>query len=160
MEAALPHQGAGIVNALKVVDYVSTVSPSVLNLNDTANFLSTHEVFLRNTGSEPATYILSHSPGTTSQTKQTRFPYWTAGYHGPVLSGPGTFARAELSTQEITLAGGAATKFSVTFQEPSGLNATLLQVYGGAIHINGTNGENFKVSYMGMCLSPARNWIL
>ncbi|KAH9204594.1 hypothetical protein DL95DRAFT_471349 [Leptodontidium sp. 2 PMI_412] len=89
-------------------------------------------------------------PGTTSQTKRTLYPAWTEYYHPAILAGEGTYASVQISSEEITIAAGSSATFSVTFQEPTGLNGTLLPVYGGSISINSTTGESFKVPYMGV----------
>ncbi|KAM0279692.1 hypothetical protein ACHAQH_004494 [Verticillium albo-atrum] len=67
---SVAQQGAGLVNALKVVAFDTTVSLANINLNDTANFVGTHTVTIKNRGNESVTYELSHQHGTTARSRE------------------------------------------------------------------------------------------
>ncbi|KAG0138153.1 peptidase S8/S53 domain-containing protein [Tuber indicum] len=48
--APVTQQGAGYVNALKVLTYTTNLSPGKLELNDTANFKPEHTITTQNSG--------------------------------------------------------------------------------------------------------------
>lgn len=141
------HQGAGLVDAFKVVGYSTLVSPAVLNLNDTEHFQGTQSVQITNSGDEPATYQLNHEAGITALTKSAGTAWVSVS--PPYVSGDGNTATVIFSPAELTLGPGESGSVSVTFTEPSSPDASTLPVYGGSIVVAGSQGEVVRVSYMG-----------
>ncbi|KAF9870568.1 subtilisin-like serine protease pr1c [Colletotrichum karsti] len=146
--ASVVHQGAGMVDAFKVVNHSTTISPVVLNLNDTDHFQGVHEVEITNSGTESVTYQLYHEPGITIFSKGAG-DAWTS-ISPPYASDEGNIATAEFSTAELTLGPGETGAFTTTFTEPSASEAIKLPVYGGSILVVGSQGEAIRVTYMGV----------
>ncbi|KAF5528702.1 Minor extracellular protease vpr [Colletotrichum aenigma] len=146
--ASVVHQGAGLVDAFKVVGYSTTVSPATLNLNDTDHFQSTHEVQVTNAGDESVTYQFYHEAGTTIFSKGAG-DAWIS-LSPPYATDESNVATVDFSATELTLGPGESGTFSVAFSEPSASEAIKLPVYGGSILIVGSQGEAVRVTYMGV----------
>ncbi|KAJ0376520.1 hypothetical protein COL26b_005334 [Colletotrichum chrysophilum] len=146
--ASVVHQGAGLVDAFKVVGYSTTVSPATLNLNDTDHFQSTHDVKVTNAGDESVTYQFYHEAGTTIFSKGAG-DAWIS-LSPPYATDESNVATVDFSTTELTLGPGESGTFSVAFSEPSASEAIKLPVYGGSILIVGSQGEAVRVTYMGV----------
>lgn len=144
-------QGSGLVDALKVIQYTTSIFPSVIHLNDTAHYNPTHTVTIKNSGTQEVTYTLTHEAGPEFGGKQnflngdTWVPQEAYMYWSLDLS-----ATVEISTQKITIAPGSLGTFSATFTEPSIPDARTLPVYSGAIIIAGSNFESVRLSYQGI----------
>ncbi|KAI1498699.1 peptidase S8/S53 domain-containing protein [Biscogniauxia marginata] len=149
--------GAGFVDAVKVLDYVTEVNFSgrKFELNDTAHFSGTHSVELTNTGSDTVTYKFtlqdaggyeSYKPSIPGQS-QYGIPgvKWYSELN-PVEMTPGVV----FPDGELTLGPGESKNVEFTFTAPSGLNATNLPNYSGKILISGSNGEELGVPYFGV----------
>ncbi|KAH6680632.1 peptidase S8/S53 domain-containing protein [Halenospora varia] len=149
--AHVARQGSGMVDALKVVSYTTTVSPSALYLNETAYFKPQHTVTITNSGDEEVTYTLTHVPGSLFGAKENTLKGDTWVSLTPIIySGADYTPAVVISQNSISVAAGATATFSVTFTEPAKPDPILLNVYGGAIIINGTNSESIRLSYMGI----------
>ncbi|KAF4628685.1 hypothetical protein G7Y89_g9466 [Cudoniella acicularis] len=149
--AHVARQGSGMVDALKVVEYVTSISPSVLNLNDTTHFNPFHTVTITNSGNEAVTYNLHHEPGSLFSAKENIPKNDTSVSLTPIIySGSQYTPDVRISDATITIAARTTGKFSVTFTEPATPDGVLLPVYGGAIIINGSNSESLRLSYMGI----------
>ena len=135
------------MDAFKVVQYGTSVSPANVNLNDTTHFLGTHTIQISNSGSESITYLISHEAGITISTK-AQGDAWVS-LDPPYSTDEGDVATVSFSKTEITVPPGETQGFSVTFTEPSIIDAAMLPVYGGAIIIAGSNREVVRVTYMG-----------
>ncbi len=135
------------MNALKVIQYSTSVSPANLNLNDTTHFVGTHAIEVTNSGTVPMTYQITHETGITIQTKGDKSAWVSTS--PPYVDGAGNVAEAEFSTESLTIPGGSSATFSVTFTEPSVLDPLYLPVYGGAIILTGENSEQIRITYMG-----------
>ncbi|KAL0938388.1 subtilisin-like serine protease pr1c [Colletotrichum truncatum] len=146
--ASVAHQGAGLVDAFKVIDYTTLVSPAVLNLNDTDHFQSTHDIKITNSGNETVTYHFQHEAGTTIFSKGSG-DAWTS-ISPPYATDEGNVATAKFSVSEVVLGAGESNTFSITFSEPSASDAAKLPVYGGSILVVGSHGETVRVTYMGV----------
>ncbi|KAF6817888.1 subtilisin-like protease [Colletotrichum plurivorum] len=162
--APIPMQGAGIVDAFKVLTYKTSVAPAVLHLNDTDHFQGTHEVRIENKSDKPVTYHIAHEAGSTITTKpngdaEVVFP------PVPYSSAEGELATITFSTTTLEVAAGATGTFTVTFVEPAGIDARLFPIYGGWINVIGSNDEALRVTYAGIKGSVygsniwADNWI-
>lgn len=145
-------QGAGLVDAQKVLEYVTSVSPANVNLNDTTHFVGTHEIVVTNGGSKTVTYHIFHNAGATTQTKDAKNHNWVNN-EPPVLDDAATVA---FSADELTVAAGGSGTLTLEFTEPATANASLLPVYGGQVVLTGSNGEVVSVTYMGMAPAERR----
>ncbi|KAI8263651.1 Minor extracellular protease vpr [Colletotrichum sp. SAR11_239] len=147
--APIPMQGAGLVDAFKVITYKTSITPAVLNLNDTDHFQGTHEVTIQNRGNETVTYYIAHQAGSTVTTKPDGDPV-VAFPPVPYSSKEEELATVTFSTSTLEVAAGANGTFTVTFVEPAGIDASLFPVYGGWINIIGSNDEALRVTYAGI----------
>lgn len=136
-----------MVDAFKVVEYSTLVSPAEINLNDTDHFQGTHEVRITNSGDQSVTYQFGHEAGITILTKHTG-DAWTS-ISPPYVSGDGNVATVEFSGSQLILGPGESGTFSITFTEPPVPAANTLPVFGGSIVVAGSHGEVLRVTYMG-----------
>ncbi len=145
--ANVARQGAGLVDALKVVEYKTTVSPAVLQLNDTDHFVATHSIKITNEDSDSVTYKVTHIAGPTELTKALADAW--VNVEPPYLSTAGDQATVSVSADSLTVAPGQTVTLTVTFTEPADTDALTLPVYGGQISLEGSNGETVSAAYMG-----------
>lgn len=134
------------MDALKVVAYNTSISPATISLNDTDHFTAEHTITIINNGPGPVTYSIGHESGPASVTMN---PVNWVGLD-PILKTDFGQATANLSVSEVTVPAGGKASFDVVFTAPSDIDASLLPIYGGFIHIVGNNGEVLKATYLGM----------
>ncbi|KAM5368000.1 hypothetical protein ACJZ2D_009714 [Fusarium nematophilum] len=151
--ASLAQQGAGLVDAVKVMDYETVlVSEPLISLNDTDNRVKTHTITLRNTGSEEVTYKVSH---VAAATVQSRDEYWyPMVYYPPLLNGKQGSIDAP---DTVTIPAGSTRDIQVTINSPEGLEPNSGALWSGKIIFQGTNDEFVTVPYMGIEASTY-NW--
>ncbi|KAI8663031.1 hypothetical protein LRP88_07239 [Fusarium phalaenopsidis] len=149
--ASLAQQGAGLVDAVKLMDYETVlVSEPLISLNDTDNRVKTHTITLRNTGSEAVTYKVSH---VAAVTVQSRDEYWyPMVYYPPLLKGQGSIEAPD----SITIAAGSTRDIQVTINAPE-VESDSGALWSGKIVFQGTNDEFITVPYMGVEVSTY-NW--
>lgn len=153
--APVAQQGAGYVNAEKVLTYVTSVVPGKLELNDTAYFQGDHYINIKNSGSKEADYYITHEPATTINS-------FEPGFITPQIF-PGTFINATASVKftqtKVNVRPGTTNAFRVSFTPPA-VESTLFPIYSGKIVITGTNGEVLSVPYMGVVgkLYDIKSW--
>lgn len=149
--ASLAQQGAGLVDAVKLMDYETVlVSEPLISLNDTDNRIKTHTITLRNTGSESVTYKVSH---VAAATVQSRDEYWYPMlYYPPLLKGEGSIEAPD----SITIAAGATRDIQVTINAPE-VDSDSGALWSGKIVFQGSNDEFVTVPYMGVEVSTY-NW--
>ncbi|KAK7427743.1 hypothetical protein QQZ08_005681 [Neonectria magnoliae] len=146
--ASVAKQGAGLVDAEKVLLYSTSVSPANINLNDTVNFVGTHKVEVTNSGDESITYQVSHEPGTTAHTKGSSDAWVST--EPPYSSGDGNVCEVSFSTKSITVGPGETRTLTIAFTEPAVVSEAMLPIYGGSIVLAGDNAEIVRVTYMGI----------
>lgn len=153
--APVAQQGAGYVNAEKVLTYATSLSPGKLELNDTAYLKSGHFINVKNSGSKEVDYFITHEPAATVNS-------YEPGYITPQIWPP-TFindtATVTFSRTNINVRPGTTNSFKVTITPPD-VSSTLLPVYSGKIIVTGTNGEVLSIPYMGIAgkLYDVKSW--
>ncbi|RSL97539.1 hypothetical protein CEP52_010852 [Fusarium oligoseptatum] len=149
--APLAQQGAGMVDAVKVMDYETVlVSEPLISLNDTDNRIKTRTITLRNTGSEAVTYKVSH---VAASTVQSRDEWWyPMVYYPPLLKGEGSIEAPD----SITIGAGSTGDIQVTINAPD-VEANSGALWSGKIVFQGSNDEFVTVPYMGVEVSTY-NW--
>ncbi|KAI9148138.1 Peptidase [Paramyrothecium foliicola] len=154
---AIGQQGAGLVDALKVVNYTTAISPVIINLNDTTYFQGVHTIEIKNRANFDVTYEISHEHSSTVRSRELADAYID---NFPILKTDQGLASVELSTSKITVPSKGKASFTVTFQEPTDIDPMVLAQYGGYIHIVGSNGEALKATYLGVkgSLGEAQVW--
>ncbi|KDR78150.1 hypothetical protein GALMADRAFT_224528 [Galerina marginata CBS 339.88] len=143
----LTQQGAGLVNAFNAIHTTTIVSPGELLLNDTANFKPVQTFTVKNIGTTPKTFKLSHIPAGTALTMQagTIFPS-----DGPVpLSS--IAASVSLFPSKFTLFPGQTQTIIATFKLPTSLDPSTFPVFSGFIQVAGPSvADTAHVSYLGL----------
>ncbi|KDR67581.1 hypothetical protein GALMADRAFT_161607 [Galerina marginata CBS 339.88] len=141
----LTQAGAGLIQAFEAVHATTIVSPGELILNDTAHFNGIQTFTVKNTGSSPKKYKLSHSPAGTALTIRpgTIFPAV-----GPVPLSPAA-AGVNIVPSSFTLHPGQTQLVVALFTPPKGLDASTYPVYSGFINV-ASPSENYHVSYLGL----------
>lgn len=137
--------GAGLVDALKVVSYNTSIAPATISLNDTDHFTGQHTITISNDGPGPVTYSIGHESGPASMTMN---PVNWVGLD-PILKTEFGQAVANCSVSEVTVPAGGKASFDVVFTAPTDIDASILPIYGGFVHIVGDNGEALKATYLG-----------
>ncbi|KAM5343824.1 hypothetical protein ACJ41O_012361 [Fusarium nematophilum] len=146
--ASVVKQGAGLVDAARVILSGTSVSPANLNLNDTVHFKASHEVVLTNSNKETITYELSHEAGITIHTKGNGDAWVST--EPQYSSDVGQVANVSFSFDTVALGPGESTTLRLRFVEPADVSANHLPVYGGRVLLAGSNGEVASVTYMGI----------
>ncbi|KAH8844574.1 hypothetical protein MCOR27_004266 [Pyricularia oryzae] len=146
--------GTGLINATKVLDYTSALSLSRFALNDTNHFERYHKVDVTNRGSTPVTYTFQATPFSGMETFNTDPAVFgtprVAWYEEVMAKGP-RHMPAEVSLPEsFTLQPGQTRTAQFNFAPPTGLDASVLPLYGGAIDVQSSAGEVLSVPYMGL----------
>ncbi|CAK7216682.1 hypothetical protein SCUCBS95973_002889 [Sporothrix curviconia] len=155
--APLAQQGAGIVNAVKLVDYTTHITSDVLlALNDTDNRVATRTVTLVNTGPDTVVYTVQHQP---APGVDTRNQYWyPEPYYPPLLSSEqGGTGSVSASPATVTLGPGASADVQVTFTAPVDADVASGVLWSGKVTFVGDNDEAVSVAYSGIEASTY-NW--
>lgn len=138
---------------MKVITYETTIQPPIVHLNDTDNFAASHTITVKNRGSKPVTYKISHEAGSTARSREFADAYIE---YVTILKDDEGLASVKFSTGELVVPAKGQATFTATFTEPTDIDPMVLAQYGGAIHVVGSNYESLKVNYIGMsCLLPA-----
>ncbi|POS70050.1 peptidase [Diaporthe helianthi] len=155
--ASVAQQGAGIVNAMKVVSYVTSADPPIIHLNDTDHFTSSHTITITNSGDTPITYNISHVAGPTALSRPFADAYIE--FETPLKIDQG-LASVAFSTQELVVPANGQASFTATFTEPNDINPMILPIYGGDIYVVGDNDESVKIPYAGVTgsMKEAQVW--
>ncbi|KAH6661787.1 peptidase [Plectosphaerella plurivora] len=145
--AGVAHQGAGLVDAFKVVAFDTSISPANIQLNDTMFFDAKHTINIKNNGNKTVKYTIGHEAGSTVMSRGNA-DAWIS-FDPPVSTDSG-LASVKFSATEVEVPAGGRASFEVEFTEPTDVDPKILAMYGGAIHIVGDNGEAVKTTYMGI----------
>ncbi|KAK8108810.1 hypothetical protein PG984_014611 [Apiospora sp. TS-2023a] len=154
--ASIAQQGAGLVQAMNAIRAPCEISVHKLLFNDTDH--RQRAIFtIHNQTPNPITYELGHIPAGTV------YPFmpdsWRLGNYNDIinngilytsdaaaLSFPKTGAR-------VTVPGwgnGGAAVVEVEASDPPGVNKTRLPVFSGWLSLNGSDGFNYRIPYMGL----------
>ncbi|KAI6358283.1 hypothetical protein MCOR25_007382 [Pyricularia grisea] len=146
--------GTGLINATKVLDYTSTLSLSRFSLNDTSHFERYQKVNVTNRGSTPVTYTFQATPFSGMETFNTDPAVFgtprVAWYEEVMAKGPRPMPVDVSLPQSFTLQPGQTRTAQFNFQPPTGLDPSVLPMYGGVIDIKSSTGEVLSVPYMGL----------
>lgn len=146
--APIPQQGAGVIQAWDAVHTTGIVNTNKIILNDTTHFVGDHKVTIKNTGAKEATYIISNKGAPTFYALDGTSSH-------PPPRGPITrrYANVSFSQSSITVAPGQEATVSLSFTPPKDVDAKLLPVYSGYISLDGTNGGELTIPYLGVAAS-------
>ncbi|KAF6796384.1 subtilase [Colletotrichum sojae] len=150
-----PQVGTGLIDAWKVVSYATELEFDKFALNDTANFVATHEVVVRNGGEEEVEYAFNVEDAAGVE---IILPLDTS-----ISSSPRVRALDELTPvrmpvdvalpEKFTLKPGESKTVSVTFKQPDFGNPAGIPLYSGKVVVSGSNNESLAIPYMGIATS-------
>ncbi|KAK3690218.1 peptidase S8/S53 domain-containing protein, partial [Podospora appendiculata] len=133
--------GSGLINAVKVVNYHTSLTFTSLSLNDTANFNRRHDIEITNDGPDTLSYTFSHDWLTTLRAREHR--------RNGVKKTFAVLGTPKENTQNITLGPGESKTVPFFFRPPKAKRAGKWPVYNGRILVRASNGEELAVPYMG-----------
>lgn len=139
----LAQQGSGLIQVDKALSTKTVISPAQLLLNDTVHFNAVQKFTIKNTGTKPLTYRLSHVAAGTALTFEAGsiFPA-----DGP-LNLTTDRATVHIVPSQLTVPPGGTGTVIATFTPPH-IGASTLPVYSGFIQVAG-GGETQRVAYLG-----------
>ncbi|KAG7127676.1 Minor extracellular protease vpr like protein [Verticillium longisporum] len=144
--APVAQVGSGFINATKVLEYQTTLSFERFNLNDTNNFERYHKVDITNKGDKDVTYTFRLEPagGFNAQGR-------TPGLLGDILdTRPSSVVpRVTFPSGTFRVRAGETKTAQFNFMYPDVADPSLLPVYSGKVIIEGSNGENLGIPYLG-----------
>lgn len=126
-------QGAGLINAYNAYHFTTSISPSEILLNDTANYIQS-TITVVNKGTFKKVYQISYKPALSiSKWSNTPNPY----YWVPVYTQVRTkdYGTVHFGHQTLTLGPGVSRTFSPSFHPPAGVDPKLFPLYSGFIVI-------------------------
>lgn len=145
--APVPQQGAGLVQAYDAAFTTTHISTKGISFNDTDNFRSA-TFTIRNFGSKAVTYRLGNSPALSMSTLGRQ--------SGRPLEFPNSIiaaaAHLDFSDTSVRIPPNGRANITVkpTLVTGSGFEDYLLPIYSGYVTINGSNGEDLAIPYLGV----------
>jgi hypothetical protein len=153
--APVAQQGAGLAQAYDAAHATTLLSVSNIAFNDTDNFVKKTSFAIKNTGKRSVTYTLGQTPTLTMYTYGNGSTgHYSAPFPNPIAEGAS--ASLTFSQKKVTIPAGGSVYITIVATPPHGLNATQLPVYSGYVTLNGTNGDNLAIPYLGIVGSLAR----
>lgn len=152
--ASVAQVGTGLINAVKILEYDTSLSFSKFALNDTHHFSRYHQVDISNKGTKPITYTFEAQESGGMETYVTDPEIWGAprvGWLEDVIFTPSKMSPS-ISFPGGTFAvnPGETKTAQFNFMYPQGLDATKLPVYSGKVLIKGNNNETLGIPYLGL----------
>ncbi|KAH6685433.1 subtilase [Plectosphaerella plurivora] len=146
-----PQVGTGLIDAVKVIGYTTTIDFDAFALNDTANFVPIHNLTLRNGGDEAVTYeflveaadgfdVLFQEDDGTAMWPRIKTLYDLEPVAMPV--------DVDLPAS-LTLGPGESELVSFNFHKPT-FEGYTLPMYSGKILIKSSNNETLSVPFLGL----------
>ncbi|KAJ1026914.1 hypothetical protein NDA16_002207 [Ustilago loliicola] len=151
-------QGTGLVDINKALYQQITLSPSVIELNDTTHFNGSQTITIKNLGSKPLGYTLSHIPVGTAQSQEDDSIFFNL---GPVpLSA--NYASVRFSKKNIVVPPKGTAKFTATFTPPENVRTNKLPFYSGFIHLEPQSSDYsaVNIAYGGFKADTSKTQIL
>lgn len=142
--------GTGRVNALKVLDYTTTLDAQPIALNDTNYFSRYHDIKIINGGTSPVTYSFSVESAAGLEAAIGTGINWRVRLNTELA--PISLVPRIMLPKELTLAAGQSKTVSVNFDNPDkqDWNNEGLPLYSGKIIVSSSKGEVLAVPYMGV----------
>lgn len=141
-------QGSGLVQAYDAAYATSLLSVSSLSFNDSDNIVPVQAFTIFNNGSQSVVYTLSHVGAATGYTLPSNGSILPAEF--PIKPHK-DYATLEFSDGgSFTLPVGHRKMVKVRATPPAGLDPKRLPVYSGYIAINGSDGSNLSLPYVGV----------
>ncbi|KAF5092139.1 hypothetical protein D0Z03_003025 [Geotrichum reessii] len=145
VQAPLIQQGAGLIDAVRVVDQaIQIFSDPLISLNDTVYRQAAHKIKIKNTSNQLLSYTVRHVPGTAVT---------VANSTGLVPEFPPPYFADKRATVAFVpfvwvLTPGHSTNIYAYFSLPKTTSDGI--VYAGKLEITASNGDVVAVPYMGV----------
>ncbi|EKD18523.1 uncharacterized protein L3040_007454 [Drepanopeziza brunnea f. sp. 'multigermtubi'] len=144
--ASVAQQGAGLIQAHNAAYLTTILDTSNIALNDSDNFVSEKTITITNTGNEAATYSFGHRSAISIFALYAN-SIFRESYMAETVE---AFASLTFSPPSLSIPAGQKQSVSISFTAPDTGAPARLPVYSGFITINGTQGENLAVPYLGV----------
>ncbi|KUI69776.1 Minor extracellular protease vpr [Cytospora mali] len=157
--APVPQQGTGLVQAYNAAFTTTLLTVNSLSFNDSYHSVQNATFTIRNMGHETVTYNLGNSPGLSMYTLPfVMDEYYPEYFPNRILADS---AVLEFSESSVKLPPKGRAEITVTPTLPAlGDVAEAIPVYSGFITINGTNGENLTIPYLGVIGSVSGAFVM
>lgn len=136
--------GAGLVQLWDAAQTKGILSTPSISFNDSEHHLDTVVITLQNTGDTDAVYELDYSAVDT---------LYSLGPDGLIASAPldRMNAPADIKFDETSVSVSAGGKAEITIRcaQPGGVDSSRWPIYSGYITLNGTNGDDLSIPYIG-----------
>ncbi|KAK7918114.1 hypothetical protein PG985_009988 [Apiospora marii] len=151
--ASIAQQGAGLVQAMNAIRAPCEIDVHKILFNDTDN-RQTASFTIRNPTSDAITYELGNIPAGTVH-PFVPDTWWLGNYNDLTNNGLYTSDAAALSFPKtgarVTVpGGGGSATIEVTASDPHGVNKTRLPVFSGWLSLNGSDGFDYRIPYIGL----------
>lgn len=152
--APVPQMGSGLINAVKVLDYTTSLAFQRFALNDTNNFSRYHKVEITNNGDKDVVYKFDIEPagGFNAQGR-------TPSLLGDVLDiqPRALVPRISFPSGTFRVKPGQTKTAQFNFMYPEVTDPEKFPVYSGKILISGDNGEDLGIPYVGAAFDLKKN---
>lgn len=153
--APVPQQGTGLVQAYAAAFTSTLLTTQSISFNDTDHKPENMTFTLENTGSDTITYTLSNIPAIGMYVLYNDLQaYFPAYFPNPIFAASAglNFSQdlVNLAPKERALITVTASPPSSRFDGDNSLSDGLLPIYSGYIAINGSNGDNVTIPYLGL----------
>ncbi|KAK6821803.1 Minor extracellular protease vpr [Apiospora arundinis] len=145
--APVAQVGAGMINAIKVLNYTTSLAFNKMELNDTAHFERYHRVDVTNAGPEPVLYRFSLQPWAGIDSQSPKYDDYIV--DSPSLEPREIVPSVAFPSGEFNVQPGQTRTAQFNFMYPE-YDPKKLGLYSGKILISGSNKEELSVPYMGM----------
>ncbi|KID82567.1 subtilisin-like serine protease PR1C [Metarhizium guizhouense ARSEF 977] len=155
-------QGGGLLRAWEAAHATTLVEPSTLPFNDTDHRPDSIGLRITNTAKTEVTYRLSHLAATTLYTLESDSIRPSEDPAGEldklaimdeldkVDEAVDAAADVKISQSSLTLGPGQSATVDVSATDPSGLAPERLPLWSGWVSIQGSDGTNLTVPYLGL----------
>lgn len=153
--APIPQQGPGLIQAYDAAHTTTLVSKSSISFNDSDHSPGAIDFVISNEGADTITYNLEHIPALGMYMMQFQpgiEEISPVGFPNPIFA-----AHADMNFSEtiVNLRPKQRAIISVTVLPPGvddigGIIESLLPVYNGYLSINGSDGSNLTIPYLGV----------
>ncbi|CAN8097841.1 unnamed protein product [Discula destructiva] len=152
--APVAQQGPGLIQAYDAAYATTLVSKSSISFNDSDHTPVSVELIISNEGSDTITYELGNIPALgmyMMQIDMLNGGYAPAHFPNPIFAAS---AGVNFSESTVNIRPKARAMISVSLIPPTndneGLDEASLPVYSGYISVNGSDGSNLTIPYMGV----------
>ncbi|GAA6022877.1 hypothetical protein JCM11491_007028 [Sporobolomyces phaffii] len=146
-------QGAGLVQVDQAVNRKTLISPSIIQLNDTAYFNRSQPLTVTNNGDSALTYTLSWTNAQGVATYNNGASNQVIPSTSPAAVNAATALRVAFSSRYVTLAPGQSKTVTVTVSPPN-LAATDIDkfpFYSGWVKVNAqSTNESYSIPFFGL----------